>query len=429
MKKLTKVLSTLAAAAAVAATSFAPVMANPVLACEHDHHRHDRHEHRHHEERHYDRSHHDDEEEVIIILDMDYDIDPTLRTVVPMVNPNVNYVPYTFPGYPGMPGYPVYPGFPGFPGRISDMPGFPYDFPGMIPGYPVVIPGGRHDGFPGGRLPVDFPGIPGEPRPHVFDHDDDDEDDYRLPEIDLFNEDDDENDDTNRPVVPIECDTGIPAPEVDDNDDVVVTPSVRPGDEGIQAPVVDEQPVQTPSERPSDPVVDEQPSADTTVADETPAAPAAQNDTAPSSSSSSSSSSAPASSGAPAGGAETRVLGANANGIEGFVRRLYVEVLDREADEVGVRHWVGLLRNNRSSAAQVANGFFGSQEFLRKDIDDEEFVDMLYSTFFNREPDEQGREHWLNVLDNGMSRQSVINGFIASSEWSDFCATYSIKAR
>ena len=346
-------------------------MANPVLACGND-----------------------DSYGVIIVVETDYNDygsypvnDPSINPVAPCWGIPVFPVRPTFPGYPIHPGYPIFPVHPVNPIEPFDP---------CIPG-----PGGNTDGRnPYGIDPSDNQG----------------------------------DRDNNNPTPLEEGDYGIPAPAEDQVEDTAV-PSSRPDETPVvnedpavnENPVVNENPTvdQTPT---VDPVNNEQPAVVPAV--ETPAAseaPAATTSESTGSSSGSSASAAPAASGAPA--AQTRVLGATSNGVEAFVRRLYSEVLDRSADEAGVNHWVGLLRDNKATAAQVANGFFGSQEFLNKDISDEEFVDMLYSTFFNRKADEQGREHWLDMLDDGMSRQSVIESFTASEEWANFCSGYSIKAR
>ena len=128
---------------------------------------------------------------------------------------------------------------------------------------------------------------------------------------------------------------------------------------------------------------------------------------------------------APAGGGSPAAAG----GVEGFIDRLYRVVLERDPDPVGKAHWLELL-NNGATGADIARGFFFSQEFLARSrqLTDEEFLEILYSTFFDRTPDAGGRAHWLNMMNNGMSRSTVYGGFINSVEWSNLCVRFGIPS-
>ncbi|MBO7450789.1 MAG: DUF4214 domain-containing protein [Clostridiales bacterium] len=112
--------------------------------------------------------------------------------------------------------------------------------------------------------------------------------------------------------------------------------------------------------------------------------------------------------------------------ILAFVGRLYTEVLGREAESDGLSYWTDELYNFRQSGAQVARGFTGSQELKDRNLNDTEFVAMLYKTFFDRSPDEEGYSYWMTCLGRGMDRNLVAESFIDSQEWADTCASYGI---
>lgn len=135
--------------------------------------------------------------------------------------------------------------------------------------------------------------------------------------------------------------------------------------------------------------------------------------------------SAPAVSAAPAAAA---TLVATQSGTEGFVNRLYTSALGREADPTGFAHWVNILNSKELTGTEVANGFFNSAEFASRDLNNVEFVTVLYRVFFDREPDHNGLNYWVRSLQNGMTRQQVIAGFTGSSEWADTCAEFGIIA-
>jgi len=68
---------------------------------------------------------------------------------------------------------------------------------------------------------------------------------------------------------------------------------------------------------------------------------------------------------------------------------------------------------------QVAGGFTGSAEFQAKygALDDTQFVTLLYNNVLHRAPDPAGLSGWLNVLETGGTRTSVVIGFSESPEY------------
>lgn len=113
-------------------------------------------------------------------------------------------------------------------------------------------------------------------------------------------------------------------------------------------------------------------------------------------------------------------------GVEDFVSRMYTVALNREAETEGLNDWVGQLRNHTIDGAGIANGFINSREFLNKNLSNDDFVRVLYATFFDREPDEAGMQDWLNRLNTGVSRTEVLSGFVNSEEFSNLCDTFGI---
>ena len=70
-------------------------------------------------------------------------------------------------------------------------------------------------------------------------------------------------------------------------------------------------------------------------------------------------------------------------GVEGFVTRLYETVLGRSPDAPGFEHWCNLLLTGASDGGNVARSFLYSPEFLGTHYTDEEFLEVLYRTFFD----------------------------------------------
>ncbi len=107
---------------------------------------------------------------------------------------------------------------------------------------------------------------------------------------------------------------------------------------------------------------------------------------------------------------------------ESFVRRLYRYCLNREADGSGLADWTERLESGRENGGEVAFGFFFSEELKSRNLSNEAFVELLYRVFLARKPDEGGKADWVSKLENGMSRQYVMNGFSASAEFTEICS-------
>lgn len=112
--------------------------------------------------------------------------------------------------------------------------------------------------------------------------------------------------------------------------------------------------------------------------------------------------------------------------IRDFVLRLYELVLGRKADLEGLSDWFSRLYFGTNTGAEVSYGFFFSNEFVNQNLSDEEFIDVLYATMFDRMGDLPGKQSWLEVLKLGFSREYVLKGFVESQEYTHLCDTYGI---
>lgn len=112
--------------------------------------------------------------------------------------------------------------------------------------------------------------------------------------------------------------------------------------------------------------------------------------------------------------------------VESFIVRLYDKCLWRTPDQEGWIYWKKMLETRTQSGAQVGYGFVFSKEYMNKNVSDEEFVEMLYEVFLDRNSDEVGKAYWVDMLQQGMSREFVFRGFAMSSEYTQICADYGI---
>ncbi len=111
--------------------------------------------------------------------------------------------------------------------------------------------------------------------------------------------------------------------------------------------------------------------------------------------------------------------------LTAFVSRLYTKAMDRAYDVNGLNDHTGSYLENHD-LYQLAYNFIFSQEFIEKNLSDEDFVDVMYRTFFDREADPDGRADWLGRMKSGMPREDVLAGFVGSQECAELMEKFGI---
>ena len=109
-----------------------------------------------------------------------------------------------------------------------------------------------------------------------------------------------------------------------------------------------------------------------------------------------------------------------------FATRLYRTVLQREPDIAGLNNWQYALVSGSATGASVAYGFLFSPEMIKRNLDDDRYVEILYNSMLGRSSDAAGKANWLKLLRNGTSRYSVFTGFVYSNEFDRICRSYGI---
>jgi aldose sugar dehydrogenase len=95
-----------------------------------------------------------------------------------------------------------------------------------------------------------------------------------------------------------------------------------------------------------------------------------------------------------------------------FVRQQYLDFLDREPASVETSAWVNAL-NNGLPRSSLIEGFMGSEEFYFRG----KFIARTYLGILTRDPDHAGFRAWLEVLLDGMSREQIVQFFLDSGEF------------
>lgn len=102
-----------------------------------------------------------------------------------------------------------------------------------------------------------------------------------------------------------------------------------------------------------------------------------------------------------------------------FVARLYDTTLGRLPDLNGLRAWRQVLDGD-GSRESVVEGFMGSAEFTARygaAVSNSDFVELLYVNTLDRPSDAPGKTGWVGALDSGaISRTQAVLGFSESAE-------------
>jgi hypothetical protein len=108
------------------------------------------------------------------------------------------------------------------------------------------------------------------------------------------------------------------------------------------------------------------------------------------------------------------------NSPGGEIYQIYDGVLGRGPDQVGFEDWTGALQGGES-LHDIMHGFLSSPEFTSDfgdytQLSDQAFVQDLYQTALDRQPEPQGLQGWQTALANGESREDVALGIVLSPE-------------
>lgn len=113
--------------------------------------------------------------------------------------------------------------------------------------------------------------------------------------------------------------------------------------------------------------------------------------------------------------------------IRAFVERMYTVALGRASDQSGIDYWTIQLMTHQSDGAKLSEFFIMSDEFKSKNYSNQNYLNVLYRTFFNREADAEGSAYWISQMQAGKTRRSILAGFVNSAEFDAICSSYGIS--
>ncbi len=102
----------------------------------------------------------------------------------------------------------------------------------------------------------------------------------------------------------------------------------------------------------------------------------------------------------------------------GSLARLYFGAFNRVPDKEGLQFWVNAERSGMNLET-MANFFVNSKEFQQSygALDNSGFLNTIYQNVLHRSPDNAGKAFWMQCLEQGMSRATVLSNFTESQEF------------
>jgi hypothetical protein len=99
----------------------------------------------------------------------------------------------------------------------------------------------------------------------------------------------------------------------------------------------------------------------------------------------------------------------NNSAQDSFVKGIYRTLLGRDADATGLAHWLQLL-NGGSARSSIVTAFWNSPENRGRE------VDAYYHVYLGRPGEAQGRTYWINQLQGGADETAIVFSFLLSAE-------------
>lgn len=109
-----------------------------------------------------------------------------------------------------------------------------------------------------------------------------------------------------------------------------------------------------------------------------------------------------------------------------YVNRIYEKAMARKGEEGGLNYWCTQIQSKAMSPVAVAEQFILSKEFSEKELNNTEYVNVLYRTFMGRESDQSGLDYWVERLNEGESRKSVLKAFAGCPEFQGIIKSFGL---
>ena len=113
--------------------------------------------------------------------------------------------------------------------------------------------------------------------------------------------------------------------------------------------------------------------------------------------------------------------------VYAFVNRLYSKCHNRVPEKSGLEYWTDVICDGKMTGAQVAYSFFFSQEMNARNLNNRQFLEILYQVMMDRPSDAEGMAYWLDYMGTEIEKETVFKLFVESKEYKSVCDSYGIE--
>ena len=111
--------------------------------------------------------------------------------------------------------------------------------------------------------------------------------------------------------------------------------------------------------------------------------------------------------------------------VKDFVSQIYTKVLNRQAGNEEIEYWGLQIYSQATSPSQMIATLIETDEFRNKELTDEQYLQLLYVTLFNRKMD-AGGDYWLGELGKGSTRLYILAQLSQGEEFEKRCNEYNL---
>ncbi len=109
--------------------------------------------------------------------------------------------------------------------------------------------------------------------------------------------------------------------------------------------------------------------------------------------------------------------------VNNFYNKCYGSYPDKDI----LDYWVAELESGSVSIDDMAEHFILDEDSKNKNLSDKEYVNLLYRALLNREADENGMRYWINRLNEESNRDVILHDFLDSFEYRGLRREFYIK--
>jgi len=109
-----------------------------------------------------------------------------------------------------------------------------------------------------------------------------------------------------------------------------------------------------------------------------------------------------------------------------LIGNYFFQILNRKPTDNEIQYFANKLKNKEMNLSNFILFLFSSNEFKNRNLNNKDFIKVAYLALLNRVPDNNGFNNWLNLLNDGQSREFIIKHIMDSDEYKKLILEYNL---